>query len=212
MFIKICGLTTPDMIRTAATTGADWIGLVFYPRSPRHLEPAAAGQVLADSGRPLPAVAVTVNADDALLSAIMAGVKPDLLQLHGDEPPQRVTALKNRYRIPVIKAIPVATAADLKQANAFADVADYLLLDAKPPPGGLPGGNRMGFDWDILEGWESPLPWLLAGGLTPDTVAAAVQRLRPPGLDVSSGVESAPGIKDAGLIRSFVEQARKHGT
>ena len=210
--IKICGLTTPEAVRATADAGADWMGLVFYPRSPRHLEPDAAAALLHATGRPLPVVAVTVAPDEAFLDAIMTVVQPEILQVHGgrdsDWTPAQLRAAGQRYHVQTIRALSVATAADLAAADAWRDAADWLLLDAKAPPDGLPGGNRLSFDWSLLQGWQAPLPWLLAGGLDPDTVADAVCRTRPVGVDVSSGVESAPGVKDAALIRAFVAAAR----
>lgn len=208
MIIKICGLTTVDAIHATAEAGADWMGLVFYPRSPRHLEPEAATALLRSAGRPLPVVAVMVAPEESLLKTVMTTVRPEFLQVHGDWTPAQLRAAAERYQVQTIRALSVATATDLAEAAAWQGAADWLLLDAKPPPGGLPGGNRLTFDWRILAGWQAPLPWLLAGGLDPETVGAAVRQTCPAGVDVSSGVESAPGGKDTNLIRAFVAAAR----
>jgi phosphoribosylanthranilate isomerase len=209
MHIKICGLSTAEAIHTAAAAGADWVGLVFYPRSPRHVSPAVAAALLAATYRPLPVVAVTVAPDAALLDEIMTTVQPDFLQVHGDWTPQQMQAARMRYGVRAIRALSIATAADLRKADQWVGAADWLLLDAKAPPGGLPGGNRLSFDWEMLRGWRASLPWLLAGGLDPANIADAVRIARPDGVDVSSGVESAPGSKDAGLIKAFVAAARQ---
>jgi phosphoribosylanthranilate isomerase len=154
-------------------------------------------------------VALTVDAEDAALDALCAAVPLDMLQLHGDESPERVAQVKARYGLPVMKAIGVAGAGDLAAIDAYAGVADQLLIDAKPPPGATrPGGNALAFDWRLIEGRDWPLPWLLAGGLTPENVAQAVARTGARQVDVSSGVEAAPGQKDAARIRAFIEAAR----
>jgi phosphoribosylanthranilate isomerase len=210
MIIKICGLSTAEAIHTAASAGADWVGLVFYPRSPRHVSPTEAAALLTATRRPLPVVAVTVAPDANLLDDIMTTVRPDFLQVHGDWTPQQMQAVRARYGVRTIRALSIATAGDLAEGDPWAGAADWLLLDAKAPPGGLPGGNRLSFDWEILRGWRAPLPWLLAGGLDPANIADAVRIARPDGVDVSSGVESAPGVKDVDLIRAFVAAAHKN--
>lgn len=206
---KICGLTTPDAVDTALAGGARWLGFVAFPPSPRHVEPADAAK-LADRVRgKAEIVAVTVNADDALLADIRDTLKPDWIQLHGTEGPGRVRAAKAFAGKGVIKALPVREAADLDAANAFAEAADMLLFDAKPPKGASrPGGWGEAFDWTLLNGAAISRPWLLSGGLTPANVRAAVQASGAGAVDVSSGVESAPGVKDNALITRFLDECR----
>lgn len=207
--VKICGLTAAADVAAAVAEGAAYVGFVFFEKSPRHVTVDAA-RALALEVRPgVAKVALTVNAGDAELDALTEHVPLDFLQLHGEENPARVAEIKARYGLPVIKAIGVAEAADLAQIDLYAGVADQLLIDAKPPVGASrPGGNALAFDWRLIEGRDWPLPWLLAGGLTPDNVAHAVARTGAQQLDVSSGVERAPGFKDAALIRAFIENAR----
>lgn len=201
---KICGITTPEGVDAAAAAGASWIGLVFFPRSPRHLSLDAARALAARAPEGVARVALVVDADDAEIDALLAAVPVDLLQLHGHETPERVAAL--RRRAPVMKAVGVAEAADLPALDAYAAVADALLVDAKPPPGAaLPGGNGLAFDWRLLEGRAWPVPWMLAGGLTPENAAEAARVTGAPALDVSSGVETAPGVKDPARIAAFAE-------
>jgi phosphoribosylanthranilate isomerase len=208
--IKFCGLSRLGDITAAAHAGARYVGFVHFEKSPRHvsISEMAALAVAVPAG--LAKVALTVNADDALLDAILAMVPLDMLQLHGNEPPARVAEVKARYGLPVMKAVGVAEAGDLAAIDAYAPVADQLLIDAKPPKGAnLPGGNGLAFDWRLLAGrkyWTKP--WMLAGGLTPGNVAEAVQLTGAWQVDVSSGVESAPGVKDAGLIRAFADALR----
>jgi phosphoribosylanthranilate isomerase len=209
LIVKICGLSTPDTIDAALRAGADMVGLVFFPPSPRFvtLERAAP---LAERVRGQAAVTVlTVDMDEDGIAAIVTAVRPDWLQLHGHEPPAQVAALKRRFGLPVMKAIGIREVSDLAQADAYLGVADQLLLDAKPPKGATrPGGNAASFDWAILDGFDPGMPWMLSGGLDPGNVGEAIARTRPPGVDVSSGVESAPGVKDAGLIAAFIAAAR----
>lgn len=209
MLIKICGLSTPETVAAALDSGADMIGLVFFPKSPRHvtLEQAAA---LADQARGrADIVALVVDPADALLTGIAESVRPNWLQLHGRETPQRVRDIRESVRLPVMKAVGVATESDIQAALAFEGVADRLLLDAKAPVGAaLPGGNGVPFDWRLLAGLDQQVRFMLSGGVDPANVAQAVQLVRPWGVDVSSGVENAPGVKDAGRIRAFVAAAR----
>ncbi|GAA6191474.1 phosphoribosylanthranilate isomerase [Phaeobacter sp. NW0010-22] len=204
--VKICGLTTVGQIQAAATAGARYVGFVFFPKSPRHLDVPKAAELAGQVPLGIAKVALTVNATDAELDHILASVPLDLLQLHGKESPARVSEVKERYGLPVMKAIGVADQADLAQIDVYSQVADQLLIDAKPPKEAvLPGGNGLSFDWRLLAGrkyWQCP--WMLAGGLTPDNVAEAVLMTGAQQVDVSSGVESAPGIKDAEKIRAFV--------
>jgi phosphoribosylanthranilate isomerase len=207
--IKICGLKTPETLDAALAGGATHVGFIFFAKSPRWIEPAAAGALRGVAkGRAL-AVAVSVDADDAFLDAIVAAMAPDMLQLHGKETPQRVGEVKARYGLPVMKALSVSEAADLDRALAFAGVADRLLFDAKPPKGSeLPGGNGVSFDWTLLKALPAGTDYLLSGGLNAGNVGEAMRLADPPGLDVSSGVESAPGVKEVGLIRGFFGAVR----
>lgn len=204
--VKICGLTTVEQIQAAATAGARYVGFVFFPKSPRHLDVPKAAELAGQVPLGIAKVALTVNATDAELDHILASVPLDMLQLHGKESPARVSEVKERYGLPVMKAIGVADQADLAQIDLYSQVADQLLIDAKPPKEAvLPGGNGLSFDWRLLAGrkyWQCP--WMLAGGLTPDNVAEAVLMTGAQQVDVSSGVESAPGIKDAEKIRALV--------
>ena len=207
--VKICGLTAAADVAAAVSAGAAYVGFVFFEKSPRHVTVDAARTLALDVPPGVAKVALTVDADNAALDALTGRVPLDFLQLHGEESPARVAEIKARYGLPVMKAIGVAEVADLAQVDVYAGVADQLLIDAKPPPGATrPGGNALAFDWRLIEGRDWPLPWLLAGGLTPDNVAQAVARTGARQLDVSSGVERAPGVKDAKLIRAFIDNAR----
>ncbi|WP_170782917.1 phosphoribosylanthranilate isomerase [Ruegeria lacuscaerulensis] len=207
--VKICGLTAPEHVRAAAEAGARYVGFVFFPKSPRHLEIEAAAAMAHLVPVGVAKVALTVNASDAELDRLVADVPLDMLQLHGKESPDRVADIRQRYGLPVMKAIGVAEPEDLMAIDLYSEVADQLLIDAKPPRNAeLPGGNGLAFDWRLLAGrkyWRRP--WMLAGGLTPDNVAEAVRMTGAQQVDVSTGVESAPGVKDAGLIRAFVDAA-----
>ncbi|TMV07637.1 phosphoribosylanthranilate isomerase [Ruegeria sediminis] len=208
--VKICGLTAPEHVQAAARAGARYAGFVFFPKSPRHLEVARAAELAADAPVGLAKVALTVNATDAELDRIVGAVPLDMLQLHGKESPDRVAAVKDRFGLPVMKAVGVADEEDLAQIDLYSEVADQLLIDAKPPKNAvLPGGNGLAFDWRLLAGrkyWRRP--WMLAGGLTPQNVAEAIRMTGAQQVDVSSGVETAPGVKDAELIRSFIGAAQ----
>lgn len=208
--VKICGLTAPEHVRAAVEAGARYIGFNFFPKSPRYAPIAQAAALASDVPVGVAKVALAVNFSDAQLDKIVAGVPLDMLQLHGAESPERVAEVKSRYGLPVIKAIGVAEAEDLAAIDLYSDVADQLLVDAKPPKNSeLPGGNGLPFDWRLLAGrkyWRTP--WMLSGGLNPDNVAEAIRMTGAKQVDVASGVESAPGVKDPGLIRSFIEAAR----
>lgn len=206
--VKICGLTRPADVAAAVVAGASYVGFVFFEKSPRHLSLAAARALALEVPPGVVKVALTVDADDAALDALLARVPIDMLQLHGRESPERVAALRARHGLPVMKAVGVAAARDLAALDDFAEVADQLLVDAKPPPGApLPGGNGLAFDWRLLTGRRWTRPWMLAGGLTPENVAEAVRRTGARQVDVSSGVESAPGEKDPARIRAFIDAA-----
>lgn len=204
--LKLCGLREPAHIDAAVAAGATHVGLVRFPRSPRHvsLDEATA---LADHARGrVQIVVVTVNADDDEVDAILARVRPDMLQLHGSETPERAVGL--RVRVPVMRACAIRTRDDLARAAAFASHADALLLDAKPPEGSdLPGGNGVGFDWSLLDGFAPRVPWFLSGGLNADNVADAL-RAGAPALDLSSGIEDAPGVKSPTRIRAVGDAVR----
>lgn len=202
--VKICGIRDAVTLDAAVAAGATYVGLVFFPKSPRNVSIAEA-KALAQATPPgVAKTALVVDADDALLDAITAEVPLDMLQLHGHENPARVAEIRARYGLPVMKAVGVADADDLPALQAYAQVADQLLVDAKPPKDAtLPGGNGLSFDWRLIAGRRWPVPWMLAGGLTPDNVAEAIALTGAAQVDVSSGVESAPGQKDTGLIAAF---------
>lgn len=208
--VKICGLTREADVAACADAGASYIGINFFPPSPRYVAPPLARDLALAAPIGLAKVALVVDADDATLDAITATVPLDMLQLHGHETPARVAEIRARYGLPVMKAIGIAEASDLDQIDTYAAVADQLLIDAKPPRGAvLPGGNGLSFDWRLLAGrkyWTRP--WMLAGGLTIANVAEALQRTGAMQVDVASGVESAPGIKDAALIAAFIRAAQ----
>jgi len=207
--IKICGLSTPATLEAAVSARADMIGLVFFSRSPRNVTLETARSLAALARGRTRIVALTVDATDALLSDIVTSVAPDLLQLHGAETPDRCAGIRTRFSIPVMKAIGVSTTDDLGRLPAYASVVDHILLDAKPPPDAvLPGGNGAAFDWSIINGLGRRQPFMLSGGLTPSNVAEAIRITAATAVDVSSGVEVAPGAKSPDLIRAFVAAAR----
>lgn len=207
--IKICGLKTPEAVAAALDAGASHVGFIFFPKSPRNVTPGEAGRLReAARGRAF-AVAVTVDADDAFLDAIVASMRPDMLQLHGHETPARLAAVKARHRLPVMKALPVREASDLAALEPYRGIADRFLFDARPPAGAeLPGGNGVAFDWRILAGLDPALDYMLSGGLNAANIGDALKIASPPGIDVSSGVESAPGVKDRRLIDEFFRAVR----
>lgn len=207
--VKICGVTSNEAVDAALDGGADYIGLVFFPRSPRHVD-APTALKLADRARgQAKIVALFVDPDDRALDSIVDKVQPDLVQLHGDESGPRVREIKRRLHLPVIKAIRVGTAVDAARALRYNDAADLILFDSHPPKGAhLPGGNGQSFDWHALDDVKDKMKFMLSGGLTPANVAAAVEATNAFAVDVSSGVESAPGVKDPKLIRSFLAAAK----
>ena len=204
--VKICGLSTAESMQAALDAGAEMVGLVFYPRSPRNVSLEQAAALAAQARGRAKIVALVVDADDALLKSIVNAVRPDYLQLHGSETPVRVAEITTLFHVPAIKAIKVKEAADVAKAKAFKDVADLILFDAKAPEELLPGGNGLSFDWNLLKGKDEM--FMLSGGLTPDNVAEAIRLTRAPIVDVSSGVETLPGKKDIALIRKFIERAK----
>lgn len=207
--VKICGLATVDDVRACADAGANYMGLVFFEKSPRNITLPAARELALAAPLGLAKVALVVNPSDAELDAITATVPLDMLQLHGRETPERVAEVKARYGLPVMKAVGIADGDDLPKLESYFGVADQILVDAKPPKGGeLPGGNGLSFDWRLIAGRRWPCPWMLAGGLTPENVAEAVKMTGAKQVDVSSGVEDAPGQKNAELIQKFVQSSR----
>ncbi|GHF35940.1 phosphoribosylanthranilate isomerase [Seohaeicola zhoushanensis] len=202
--VKFCGLKRPEDVAAAVAAGATYVGLVFFAKSPRCVSIDTARELALSVPPGIAKVALTVDADDAALDAIVGAVPLDMLQLHGRETPERVTDLRRRHGLPVMKAVGVAEEADLAALETYGKVADQLLVDAKPPKGAvLPGGNGLAFDWRLIAGRRWPVPWMLAGGLTPANVAEAARMTGARQVDVSSGVESAPGVKDPELMAAF---------
>ncbi len=209
LIVKICGLKAPEAVDAALAAGADMVGFVFFPRSPRHITLAQAAALAARARGRAEIVALTVDADDAVLAAIVEAVRPDWLQLHGRETPERAREVRAAFDLRIMKALPIATVADLAAIGIYDTAADRLLFDAQPPRDATrPGGLGTPFDWHLLDGVVPRVPYLLSGGLAPDNVAQALAVTAAPGVDVSSGVEHAPGEKDAEKIRAFVKAAR----
>lgn len=207
--VKICGITRSEDIAAVAATDAAYVGFVFFEKSPRNVTIKQASALAQATPSRLTRVALTVDASDAELDTIFGAVPIDMIQLHGTESPERVAYLKNRFARPIMKAIGVADVDDLAALDAYSDVADQLLVDAKPPKGAdLPGGNGLRFDWRLIAGRSWSVPWMLAGGLDPDTVAEAITMTGALQLDVSSGVENQPGVKDSKKIARFVSAAQ----
>ncbi|MFN3075321.1 MAG: phosphoribosylanthranilate isomerase [Alphaproteobacteria bacterium] len=208
--VKICGISDEVAMKAAVRNGASFVGLVFFPPSPRCVTPERAAELVDGLPENVTKVGLFVDADDVALETVLNHVRLDLLQFHGQESPQRVEAVRREFAIPILKMIPVAVAADLEQAKAYEDVADWLLFDAKArPDAALPGGNARAFDWSLLRDRTWALPWMLAGGLTVDNLAAAVRTTGAAAVDVSSGVEDRPGVKNPDKIRAFLEMAAK---
>lgn len=206
--IKICGLTTPDTLDAAIRAGADYAGFVFFPPSPRHLSLADAAALGARAQGRIGRVGLFVDADDAGIAEAVAAAGLDALQLHGSESAERAAQLGTRFGLPVWKALPVASRDDLSRAARYAGAVDLVLFDAKTPKGALPGGMGLAFDWSLLSGAGLPLRWGLAGGLNPANVAEAIRTTGAGLVDTSSGVESAPGVKDVDMIAAFCQAAR----
>lgn len=210
--VKICGLSDQDSVDAAVEGGADYIGFVFFEKSPRHIAPAQVVELCEGLPEDVATVGLFVDPDDDHLDRILSHVRLDYIQLHGDETPERIDAIRLAYGLPVIKAIGVADLTDISAADKYEGHADMLLFDAKPPPNAdRPGGNAQVFPWSLMEDYSGSQPWLLAGGLTPDNVAEAIAEARAPGVDVSTGVESAPGRKDPARIRAFLKAAKVAG-
>jgi len=213
--VKICGLTRSADVAAAVAAGAAYTGFVFFEKSPRHLSLESAARLAAEVPPGICKVALTVDADDALLDALLAAVPLDMLQLHGRESPSRVAAIRARAGLPVMKAVGFAGPEDHSALRDYARVADQILVDAKPSPGASrPGGNGVAFDWRLIAGRRWPVPWMLAGGLSPENVTEAIRLTGALQVDVSTGVEQQPGKKDVGRINAFIEaskMASRHG-
>jgi len=208
LIIKICGVRTPEILEAAIEAGADMVGFMHFARSPRHVDIETLQELISEARGRVETCVVLVNPDNSCVMEV-AALSPTWIQLHGPETPHRVEAIRDEAGIAVMKAISIGTAEDIATVASFVDVADRIMLDAKAPKNAeRPGGHGTPFDWTLLKGLDPDLQYLLAGGLTPDTVAEAVRAVRPMGVDVSSGVETAPGVKDAKLIRAFIENAR----
>jgi phosphoribosylanthranilate isomerase len=210
--VKICGLNDPAAVDAAVEGGARFAGFVFYPPSPRSLTPVQARELVRRVPAGVVKVGLFVDADDSVLASVLDRIALDELQFHGDESPERVLEVRAALRIPVMKAIKLASAEDLETARAYESIADRLMFDAKAPAdlkGALPGGNALAFDWRLLHGHAWKLPWMLAGGLTADNIAEAVKLSGATALDVSSGVEDAPGVKSVAKIAAFLAAAAK---
>lgn len=202
--IKICGIKTLEALQAAVQGGAHMIGFVFVPQSPRYIPPAQAAHLVRQLPATVKAVGLFASPTDADLEAALGATTLDMIQLHGDESPARVQAIKDTWHMPVIKALPVSTAKDIEAARAYEPCADWLLFDAKPPKGAqITGGHGQVFDWRLLDGQTFAKPWMLSGGLTPDNVRGALDIISPNGVDVSSGVESTRGVKDLDKIAAF---------
>lgn len=206
--IKICGIASPAALDAVIAARADHAGLVFFPPSPRNVTLADAAALGARAARRIGRVGLFVDADDALLADAVSAASLDAIQLHGKETPQRAAELRSRFGIPVWKALSIASADDVARAAAYVGAVDLVLFDAKTPKGTLPGGMGLSFDWSLLSAWKAPCAWGLAGGLSADNVAEAVRLTGAPLVDASSGVESAPGVKDAGKIAAFCAAVR----
>ena len=213
LLVKICGLSTPDTLDVALAEGADMVGFVFFPPSPRHISFDTARSLEVGVKDRARKVALTVDADDGLFETIVDALKPDMLQLHGHETPQRVAAIRESFGLPVMKALPIETKADLAATAAYTSVTDRLLFDARPPREATrPGGLGKTFDWRLLKDLHLSIPFMLAGGVNAGNVAEALAITKAGGVDVSSGVESAPGVKDPDKIRAFIRAARASHT
>ena len=208
--VKICGLNRPDTVAAAVDGGAAFIGFVFYPRSPRAVTPGEAGQLIAAVSAPVVKVGLFVDADDDTIAATLSAAPLDMLQLHGAETPARAAAIRARFDRPVMKVLAVADPGDVAAADAYVAVVDRLLFDARPPddPAALPGGNGLPFDWRLLAGRRWPIPWMLSGGLTAETLPEAARLTGATAVDVSSGVEDRPGVKNVRKIAAFLAAAR----
>ncbi len=208
LIIKICGIKTPAILEAAIDAGADMVGFAHFTRSPRHVDLETLTELISLARGRVETAVFLVNPDNSCVMEI-AALSPDWIQLHGPETPHRVAAIREEAGIAILKAVSIGSAEDVAAVPALAEVADRILLDAKAPKGSdRPGGHGVAFDWSLLKALDPQLGFMLSGGLTPETVGAAITAVRPIGVDVSSGVESAPGVKDAALIRAFIKNAR----
>jgi phosphoribosylanthranilate isomerase len=208
LIIKICGIKTEAILDAAIDAGADMVGLMHFPRSPRHLELDPIGELISLARGRIETCVVLVNPDNTLVAQV-AALGPDWIQLHGPETPHRVETIRDEAGIAIMKVCSIGGPEDVAHVADFVDCADRILLDTKPPKGAdRPGGLGTPFDWELLKALDPELSFMLSGGLTPETVGAAIKATRPFGVDVSSGVEKSPGVKDAGLVRAFIEKAR----
>ena len=211
LVIKICGIKTPDMLETVIAGGADMVGFMHFQRSPRHASVEQIADLISQARGRIDTCVVLVNPDNSCVAEI-AALGPDWIQLHGPETPHRVEAIRAEAGVEIMKALPIGSAEDVAHVADFIEVADRILVDAKPPKGAdRPGGLGETFDWSLLKALDPSVPFMLSGGLTPQTVADAIRTVRPFGVDVSSGVESAPGVKDKRLIEAFMRNARAAG-
>lgn len=212
LIIKICGIKTPALLEAAIDSGADMVGFMHFERSPRYVDLETLQELISVARGRIETCVVLVNPDNSTVMEV-AALSPDWIQLHGPETPHRVEAIRDEAGIAILKAVSIGSIDDVAGVAQFAEVADRLLLDAKAPKGAdRSGGNGITFDWNLLKALDPTLPFMLSGGLTPDTVGDAIRQVRPMGVDVSSGVETAPGVKSAALIRSFTAKAREaHG-
>jgi phosphoribosylanthranilate isomerase len=208
LIIKICGIKTPDMLEAAIEAGADMVGFMHFVRSPRHVTIEEVASLISEARGRVQTCVVLVNPDNSCVAEV-AALGPDWIQLHGPETPHRVEAIRAEAGVEIMKALPIGGPEDVAHVADFVEIADRILLDAKPPKGAdRPGGLGESFDWSLLKALDPALDFMLSGGLTPDNVAEAVRTVRPFGIDVSSGVETAPGVKDKRLIEAFIRNAR----
>jgi phosphoribosylanthranilate isomerase len=206
--IKICGIKTSAILDAAIDAGADMVGFMHFTRSPRHVSIEDLATLIGEARGRIQTCVVLVNPDNSCVAEV-AALGPDWIQLHGPESPHRVEAVRAEAGVEIMKAVPIGSADDINHVSQFVDVADRILLDAKPPKGAdRPGGLGQSFDWNLLKALDPSIPFMLSGGLTPQTVADAIRTVRPFGVDVSSGVESAPGVKDKRLVEAFIRNAR----
>lgn len=209
LIVKICGIKTPALLEAAIDAGADIVGFMHFERSPRHVDLELLQELISSARGRIETCVVLVNPDNSCVMEV-AALSPDWIQLHGPETPHRVETIRDDAGIAILKALSIGTAEDVAHVADFAEIADRILLDAKAPKGAeRPGGLGVAFDWNLLKLLDPGLPFMLSGGLTPDNVGAAIKAVRPMGVDVSSGVETAPGVKDAALIRAFIDNARQ---